>query len=160
MLNKAQMKSLETIFVLFIFFFMLVFGFIFYAGFSQRQAGEDYEKKVALQALESAQRVQYLPELQCTKDGKYVEADCIDLYKLEAFQELKGVYKDTYSKYFPNTLITINLVYPWNKHKEWVVYNYTINTSKSGTRYHIPVSLYNVTSDNYYFGYVMVEARY
>lgn len=154
------MQILESIFVLIIFFFLVVFGLIFYAGFSQSESKADYEEKMKLLALESGQRVQYLPEFQCTKDGKYVEADCIDLYKLNAFTKLRDNYMQAYSKYFPNTLVQVNLVYPENMQNKWTVYNYTSNTSGGGLRYHIPVSLYNVTAEEYYFGYIMVEARY
>lgn len=159
-MKKSQMQIMESIFVLIIFFFLLVFGLIFYASFSQTESQQSYEERMKLMALESAQRIQYMPELQCTKGGGYVKSDCVDLYKVESFDKIKGSYKQAYSKYFPNTLVKIKLVYPKNMQKDWVLYNYTSNTSSSGMRYHMPVSLYNATAQEHYFGYVMVEARY
>lgn len=121
-------------------------------------SGSDLQENVEKQAFEAAQRLQYLPELQRTKDGNYVQSDCVDLYKLESFEKLKNA--SSYRKYFPDTLVVLELVYPENKQDRWTLYNYTSNTSSSGERHYLPISLYNATAEEYYFGYIMVEARY
>ena len=64
--KKSQIKMGETLAVLIIFFFLLMFGYSFYAGIQQRNFIQELAQVESLRAIQLAQRVYYLPEIQCS----------------------------------------------------------------------------------------------
>ena len=156
------MKMMESILVLLIFFFLVVFGLIFYTKFSQVSLSKKSDEKMSLQALQASQRIQHMPELRCTKDGTQVEGDCFDLLKLKAFSKMlkSGIGSQIYSKYFPNIEIEVSLIYPMDNARNWTVYNTTMNSSLNKELFFLPVTLHNVTEGEYYFGYLTVGVFY
>lgn len=159
--RKAQMKMIESLLVLVVFFFLLMFGIVFYAKFSQFSDKRKKSEDVDLVLLQTSQRVQYLPEIQCTKDGTHVEADCFDMLKLDAFEDLSVSNYKFYSKLFPNTLVTVTQVFP--DVKDWVVYNHTFDQSTRPLNFEsffLPITLYNSTAMQYSFGFVTIGVYY
>jgi hypothetical protein len=148
--TKAQIRMGETIAILFIFFLLLMFGFAFYskiqkAGFKTRQ------KEVSdIRAIEIAQKVSFLPELQCSSKNVITE-NCIDILKLDYVSDLmkseKGYYFDDIGLGY--STITVNMIYP--THKTWILYDNRPSYSTTKLFTPIPISLYNATSRQYYF---------
>jgi hypothetical protein len=90
-MKKAQIKMLETIAILVIFFFLLIFGFGFYARIQQVYYEEQKEKNAALKALQIAQKSAYMPEFQCSVQN-IQDDNCFDIYKVRIFN--KKLYGD------------------------------------------------------------------
>lgn len=94
---------METVMVLVVFFILIVLGFSLYAMFFRGSVKVEKEEILQLKAVGIAQKVQFLPELQCTEDNVRYD-NCIDKYKLEATDDVMGEnvlhYYDTlgYSK--------------------------------------------------------------
>lgn len=159
--KRSQMKMLETILVLLVFFFLLVFGLIFYVGFSSRQKGMDYEEEMGSLALQASQRFSSLSEIKCTTGGSYEKVGCMDIYSLEIFSIQADENYDVYRKLFPNTKIEITQIYPSKKH--WVVYDDYFNyTGKAPNieKFYMPIALHNTTADLRNLGFVTIGVYY
>ena len=63
-MKKAQLQTMETIAVLFVFFILLALAMIFYAGFQGTEHEQSQKELRRLQAGELAQTVLNLPEIQ------------------------------------------------------------------------------------------------
>ncbi|MFC1723967.1 hypothetical protein ACFL0V_07565, partial [Nanoarchaeota archaeon] len=79
--RKAQIKMGETIAILFIFFILLVVGAVFYMNIARSSMKKDIQESYDLKAIELAQVISFLPEVQCT-ESNVVRASCFDLYKI------------------------------------------------------------------------------
>ncbi len=77
----------ESVAILFIFFILLIFGFVFYANVMRSSAKVELEENIQLKAISIAQKASFLPELQCSEENVRKE-DCIDLLKLESASSL------------------------------------------------------------------------
>jgi hypothetical protein len=151
---RAQLKMGETIVVLLIFFILLAFGMIFYAGVKNYTNKEDLKKRAALESTQVAQRIETLPEIQCTISGA-ADYDCIDTFKLEAFMVTARSSKGIYEKIFPNTNITVISAFPVVKN--WSVYDGVYETKTAGTRFPLPVALYDPVNETHSFGMLIIE---
>lgn len=149
---KAQMKMGESIMILIIFFFLLVFGVVFYAKYAVVTASGKQTENAGLQAIQIVQKVQFLPEIQCSVEGT-IDYNCIDLMKLMALNDLAEDEKRIYSTMFPRTVIIAVEIYP-EKHS-WKVYGEDAAKKKSRF-FPVPVVLFNATSNQYHFGYLNI----
>ena len=66
-MKKSQIQIGETIAVLFVFFLLVVIGFIFYVGVIKDSIVSEKDELSQLKSIEIAQKVLYLPELQCSE---------------------------------------------------------------------------------------------
>jgi len=156
--KKSQIKMFETIAVLLIFFVLVGFGLIFYsriqAGSFQARQEENFE----LKAIQTAQLVSFLPELQCSSNNIIVD-DCFDILKVEALTDFiaqnPSIRNEHYYDLFGFSIITVEQVYPSGL--SWRVYEKTINGDKARSSIQIPVSLYNASSRSYNLGVLTVD---
>ena len=160
MLKKSQMKILESIFVLIIFFFILIFGIIFYARFSQISGEDAYRDIMLRQGMDSTERFKYSNEVLCTSGWSGTRSDCIDIFKLKAFMKLGEERSEQFNQYYPNSIINVTIVYPESNARSMIVFNSTTGNEPSSSVSFIPVVLYNATSERNYFGFIKYEARY
>lgn len=152
--KSAQIQMMETIAVLFIFFILVVVGFVFYAKILKGNLEQQEEESVQLNAIEVAQRASSLPELQCSEDN-IVSDNCIDLLKLEAASQIMQ-QNDVY--YYDRLLfskITVNEIYPDNK--EWALYSRPLEDFSNKITTSIPISLFNPIENKNSFGIMTVE---
>tara|TARA_Y100000310_G_C20699129_1_gene828033 strand:- start:5828 stop:6322 length:495 start_codon:yes stop_codon:yes gene_type:complete len=100
-MKKGQIKMSETIGVLIIFFFLMVFGFGFYVRVQKINLEKDVERNADLRGISISQKAAFLPELQCTFNNIQTD-NCFDRLKVEAFIEaiLDPSTKDYYSDFF------------------------------------------------------------
>ena len=145
----------ETIAIMFVFFILLIVAAVFYMNLQrttvQREIAEAYE----LRAVELAQTIAFLPEAQCT-ESNVVKASCFDIYKLIGLSKVTAtpLGLDLYSREFGTTTIKLIRMYPFGG--EWTLYDNPKANFTSAPVTHIPISLYNTTSDKYYFGVLEV----
>ncbi len=66
MARKSQIQMGETIGILFVFFILVVFGFVFYMNVMKGSSKVEMEENIQLKTIGIAQRASFLPELQCS----------------------------------------------------------------------------------------------
>ena len=146
----------ETIAVLMIFFVLIGFGLVFYSRMQGQQFQEKGKENFELKAVQTAQLVSFLPELQCSSDG-IITNDCFDILKIEAFKEVcKGDIKNEY--YFDTfgySKISIKQIYPVVV--DWEIYDKPVSQETDVSPMIVPISLYNASSHEYNFGILNVE---
>lgn len=152
--KNAQIQMMETIAVLFIFFILVVMGFVFYAKILKGNIEEQKEESIQLNAIEVAQRASSLPELQCSEDN-IVSDNCIDILKLEA---ASGIMQQNDVYYYDRLLfskITVNEIYPGSN--EWALYSRPLDEFSNKITTSIPISLFNPIENKNSFGIMTVE---
>ncbi|MBN2457748.1 hypothetical protein JXB31_01295 [Candidatus Woesearchaeota archaeon] len=161
--KRAQIKMVESILVMIIFFFLLVFGLIFYTKYSGLSGNKKQSENLDLVVMENVQRVQYMSELQCTKDGREVIADCFDVLKLKAFRDL-AENNSRYAKLYPNLMIEVTQIYPPStEFNKTIMYNNMPNITNKGGGVEtssIHITLYDPVTDKYAFGLATVGVYY
>lgn len=155
MKKKSQIQMGESIAILFIFFILLIFGFVFYMNVMKSSAKVESEENIQLKAIGIAQKVSFLPELQCSEENVRAE-NCIDLYKLEAASKLLKINNIYYYDIFESSRIRVDEIIP-KSGKEWPLYNNTMQDYKNRLSTFIPISLFNATSKKYNFGILVVD---
>ena len=160
--KKAQIKMFETIAVLLIFFVLIGFGLIFYSKMQRESIQETGEEYFELKAIQTAQLVSFLPELQCTSptSSNIVDDNCFDLLKVKA---LSGIIKNDqklrteyYYDLFGSSKISIEQIYPFGM--GWDIYEYkSLTNKKSISSIKIPISLYNASSNKNNFGVLNID---
>ena len=159
--KKAQIKMFETIAVLLIFFVLIGFGLIFYGKIQGQGFQERQEENFELKAIQTAQVVSFLPELQCSSNNIIVD-DCFDILKVEALSEIisnpqnQKLKNEYYYDLFGFSSITIEQVYPLPV-ASWLIYEKTIEKTKAKSSIKIPISLYDPDSRAYNFGILTVD---
>jgi hypothetical protein len=156
-MKNAQMKMMESVLVLVIFFFLIVFGVGFYVYFTKVSDKDKVSESQELYAIESTQRMKYMAELQCTKGGSEVVPDCFDIIKIKVFKEIS---KDNprYERLYPGISINITQIYPpdGNGRKGDIIYdNHPANITGEDIFY-LPLALYNPINRTYAFGFATV----
>lgn len=148
----------ETIAVLLIFFVLVGFGLIFYGRIQAGSFQATQEENFELKAIQTAQLVSFLPELQCSSNNIIID-DCFDILKVEALSEFieqnPNIKNEYYYDLFGFSSITIEQVYP--SELSWKVYERTLTGNKAKSSIKIPVSLYNASSRSYNFGVLTVD---
>lgn len=156
--KKSQIKMFETIAVLLIFFVLVGFGLIFYGRIQAGSFQATQEENFELKAIQTAQLVSFLPELQCSSDG-IITDDCFDILKVEALREFinqtPNIRNEYYYDLFGFSSISIEQIYPPGV--SWLIYEKTTERTKAKSSIMIPVSLYNASSREYNFGVLNID---
>lgn len=161
--KKAQIKMFETIAVLLIFFVLVGFGLIFYANVMRGSVEDTAEEQFELKAIQTAQLVSFLPEIQCTSptSSNIVVDDCFDTLKLEALADIlndpsnQRIKNEYYFDSLGYSKVYIEQVYP--SISEWIIYERTKTNTRSNSSVRVPVSLYDTITNSYNFGILNVE---
>ena len=156
MKKKAQAGMFEIIVVLFVFFLLIGFGLIFYAGMQKRSSTEDSKRVLELRAVRVAQIASTLPELQCSLDNA-VRENCIEVEKAMAAKDVIEKNIADYSDMFGYGKISIKGIYP-DSSLSMLLYDF--NPSRQTydtTAIQIPISLYDSVKKQNYFGVLNVE---
>ena len=108
-MKKAQMKMMETIAIIFIFFVLVLFGIIFFYQYSKVSINERNEQFFAERAMRTTLKVLFMPELICTDGAGNLEQNCIDMAKLRAAEKvIPDNIEDYYFNLFSYADITIH----------------------------------------------------
>lgn len=156
---KAQMKMVESVFVVIIFMIILVIGIVFFSRFQHSESQFSATEKTLKESIQLAQTFASLPEVACTESG-VVRENCIDLLKLEAMNGLSRNEISYYFDLFKYGTVTVVKIYPdadADVGQRWVIYNKTKpNAGYFSTA--VPMTLYDPTVDQRYFG--LMEVRF
>lgn len=146
----------ESVAILFIFFILLIFGFVFYMNVMRGSSKVEIKENIQLKAIGIAQKVSFLPELQCSEENVRVE-DCIDLYKLEAASKLLEENNIYYYDIFEFSNISVERVFPPETRKVWPLYSNVLTNYTNKLSTFIPLSLFDAIEKKYDFGILVVE---
>lgn len=159
--KKSQIEMGETVAVLIIFFIMLVLAFTYFIFIKAGESTDLLQEKEAKQSIKVTQEATFLSELACTHEG-VVQNDCVDLRKLNAFQEVRAEAGLLYFDKLGYSKVKVFKTYP-DDEKDWLVYE-TLDPKRSATRVtQIPISILSITNDGfeqYMFGYLEVTYYY
>ncbi len=160
MKRKAQIQLGENVVILVIFFFLLVIAVIFYSGIQKNKIiTKTYQADTNI-LVDSKTMIASMPELLCTENGDVTES-CIDLINLDIMTKHWNGISNTpsdldrayYVYRFGTSQITIRELDTFSGAwiNSWTFYNNTEDMNYSRVVY-IPISLHNVTNDDYRFG--------
>lgn len=152
--NKSQIQIGETIAVLFVFFILIIIGFIFYVNVIKGNIELEKEELSQLRAIGIAQRIMFLPEVQCSEDNIIID-DCIDILKLNAAQQLMKENEIYYYDLLEFSEVTISQIYPPTA--KWTLYYRKTQDYKNSFVTNMPVSLFDPTVRRYRFGLLTIE---
>jgi hypothetical protein len=152
--KRTQIQMFETIAVIFIFFILVLLGFVFYANLLRGNIEVEREESIQLNSIEVAQRASFLPELQCSEEN-IVSDNCIDILKLEVAQD---IIRDNQFHYYDKLLFSkINIVEIYPENEEWLLYDLSLDEYTSKVVTNIPISLYDPIKNDNRFGVMRVE---
>jgi len=159
-MKRAQIKSFETIAVLVVFFFLLVFGMSFYSRIQFSSFNKQRAQSADISVINTALKAAHLPELKCVLTG-ITKQNCVDILKVEQL-ELLMVNPDSltiqsYFRLFQDAVVNITRLdetgIPKSSH---LIYNRPNLNSSNQPRIHAPVKIYDPVSKRYDFGYIEV----
>lgn len=153
-MGKGQIQIGETIAVLFVFFILIVIGFIFYANVIKGNIEQEKEEISQLKSIGIAQRVMFLPEVQCSEDNIVID-NCIDILKLDSAQKLMKEREIYYYDLLEFSDVTIARIYPDGA--KWGIYSRKTEDYKNKFVTNVPISLYDPTTRKHGFGVLTIE---
>lgn len=157
--DKGQVRMMETIAVLFIFFILIGLSLIFYAQFQKGEIQEQQRELAAQKTTNIIVKAANLPELKCTKGGDVDVPNCVDYYKLNRTKEIMNNSIDYYFDIFGYATIRVKEIQP--KKRNWTIYKRTINNTQRITLAQIPIAIRKPkekTQPEYYFGVLEIES--
>ena len=157
--KKSQIQIGETITVLLVFFVIVIIGLIFYTKFAKDNLAIEQQEIYEQKSIAIAQRIMFLPELQCSEDN-VIRDNCIDVLKLEStYNVLKDPANEIYYfDIFEYSRVNVSLVYPKQDFgNSFVLYSKTLPNYKTKHVTHFPVSIYEPLSRQHAFGILQIE---
>jgi hypothetical protein len=154
--KKAQVKMFETIAVVIVFFFFLIFGLVYYNSTQTKQIAAMADEDKQLRSIEIMKVATYLPELQCSTDN-VLTPNCLDLTKLQSFGDISAANKVYYSNLFSYGKIYVEQIYPTDE--TWTIYLNPKAGSKSSIPNFIPILIYDPVSLRYRAAILVAEVQ-
>ncbi len=155
--KRSQLKMTETLFIMIIFFFLLIFGMVVYVKFNTAHLEKEARKLKQLKAIEILQNIQYLPELQCT-DAASLKFDCLDYYKLISFSDVVKANRGYYDKLFLDSDAEVKVIYGSNLSRTTIrLYKSELQTKKKrATVFRMPIVVFDPVVSQYSFAYLNI----
>ena len=159
-MRKAQIKMFESIAVMVVFAFLLVFGVNFYFTIQKTSVEREVSRANQLRVFSLAQKTAFLPELDCAIAGIQQEA-CIDTSKLNALQGLLSTDTSAQELYFPVfgwSTVKVHQLFPVDNTFSVPLYDNPLPKSTQMNKVQTPILLYNATTGDNGFGYIEVTS--
>jgi hypothetical protein len=166
MMKKAQMQMSETVFVVFIIIIIILLGFVTYSKFQEISIREQQKTARNMAVIESAHRLSFWPELECSEAGGITEFMCLDITKVLVLEDFinksRQQNKYAFNYYFSllgNSKIIITQIYPAENvfnQDSLVLWNNPGKTKTTDTIM-LPVNLYNPLTRQYAFGVMELQ---
>ncbi len=140
----------ETIAVLVVFFFLLIFGVSFYFVMQRSSFNRQVERNAQLNSVELSQKISDIPELDCALAGIQIE-NCVDRLKLEILYEQmqQDAGRIKYFGILGYSKIDVDTIYP--EFKKYELYEREPETFTSSYRNNIPTLLYDPIENKFSF---------
>ena len=159
MKKRAQIQIGETIAVLLVFFILIFIGFVFYAKVIRSNVEQENEESSQLRSIGIAQRVMFLPEVQCSMENIITDS-CVDILKLDAAERVMNESSFYYYDLLEFSEVNITLVYPLasgTAKSRWTIYSRKGESFKNSFITNVPVSLFNPVTRTNNFGILTIE---
>ena len=154
MSRKAQIQIGETVAVLFVFFILIVVSLIFYVKVIKGNIELEKDELSQLNSVGIAQRVMFLPEVQCSEDNIIID-NCVDILKLDSAQRLMKENEVYYYDLLEFSDVSIREIYPDDA--QWKIYSRKTDEYSSKFVTNVPISLYDPTTRKQAFGILTIE---
>jgi hypothetical protein len=155
--KKADFKTMETTLIIFVFFVMLMIGFISYTQFQREGIEAQARRNTELRAIDVAELTSR-PEFRC---NDYSAQNCLDLYKIQSFSKTIKNNDEMiihYSEIFGFSNITVKRIYPTPQQQSSIVlYEKKPNKITAKRKYSIPINIYDAVSRQYEFALLEIE---
>src|SRR3989338_2076032 len=161
MKKRAQIQIGETIAVLIVFFVLVAIGFIFYATIIKSSIETEKEELSQLKSVGIAQRMMFLPEVQCSENNILTDS-CIDMLKLDAAEKTMRDNGILYFDLLEFSEINVTIIYPQSAaaaKSRWTIYSREPENYRSSFLTRVPVSIFDPTSRTYIFGVLSIETK-
>lgn len=155
--KKADVKLIESVGIMLIFFFILIMSMVFYSRMSGISIEQKKQENLDRTAMNTALKASYMAELQCNAgDVGEGNQNCVDLEKIKAFQSLDEKDKsEYYQSFFEYATISVYETFP-EKGNEIKLYDKPIPDAKTEINTLIPTALYDAANKKYRFGFLSV----
>lgn len=153
-MRKAQIKMGENIAVLLVFTVLLVLGIVFYVQYKRGAIKDELREQRIKTGIEIAQRIAYLPEVQCSEDGIQRE-NCYDKAKIIGASKVMKENQNFYYGVLGYSTVEVEYLYPGPIEKT-TLYNNKKPGMTSQELTQIPIALYVPEEDRYVFGVLRV----
>lgn len=154
MKKKSQIQIFETIAVVFVFFILVVIGFVFYGKFIRGNLETIGEESAQSKSIAIAQRAMFMPELQHSEDN-IIKDDCIDILKIDAAKKTIGANEIYYYDLLEFSSITLEQIYPENE--KWELYSRKSSDFRSSFTTNVPVCIFDPNTKLNGFGIMTIE---
>lgn len=152
--KKSQIQIGETIAVLFIFFILIIIGFIFYVKIIKGNIELEKEEMQQLKSVGIAQSIIFLPEVQCSEDNIIID-NCIDILKLTSAESIMNENELYYYDMLGFSDVTIRQIYP--DEAKWSIYSRKTQSFRNKFVTNVPLSLYDPITRKHSFGVLTIE---
>lgn len=153
-MRRAQIQIGETIAVVFVFFILVIVGLIFYVRVLKGETETEKEELAQLRSVAIAQRVMFLPEVQCSEDNIIID-NCIDILKLDSAQKIMKNNELYYYDMLEFSDINVLQIYPTNA--KWNIYSRKTEDFTNKFVTNVPISLYDPNTRKNGFGVLTIE---
>ena len=161
MKKRAQIQIGETIAVLFVFFVLVAIGFVFYAAVIKSNVATEKEELSQLKSVGIAQRVMFLPEVQCSENNVVTE-NCVDAMKLDAAEKTMRDNSIFYFDLLEFSEVNVTQVYPpptVTEKSKWSIYSRKTENSRNSFLTRVPISIFDPKTRTYRFGVLSIETK-
>jgi hypothetical protein len=157
-MSRAQIKMFETISVLVVFFFILIFGLVWYNNSQRAEIVKILDENNQLRAMETVSIATNLPELQCSLENIQT-TNCFELVKLDSFRSVTTTNKLYYTNLFSSANLTVRQIYPQPAPGSgvWELYSSKPKKTTSTQKQFVPVLIYDSVARKYYAAMLTVE---
>ena len=128
----------ETIAVLFVFFILVIIGFIFYVKVVKNNLESQKDELLQLRSVGVVERVMFLPEVQCSEDNVIVD-NCIDILKSKSASKIMKQNEIYYYDLFEYGNISVSQIYP--SEAKWTLYSRSLDNAKTKFVTNVPISI-------------------
>ena len=155
---RAQIKMFESIGVMVVFFFLVVFGLSFWFSSSRVVGERDVSRVIDLNALQIGQRALHMPEFECNLVGVSKD-NCLDKSKVLNFASISSNEdaRLTYVSIFGDSVVSVREVYPVSNFSA-VIYDNKVLNASDVIAVQNPVLLYDSRLRQYSFGVLEVKS--
>lgn len=157
--KKAQIKMVESVFVVIFFFMLLMIGVVFMSKFQKTESVKITSEKDMKRAVQLAQSFSSLPELSCSINN-VIEENCIDLVKLKKMVDLNKTDHLYYFDLFKYGSVNVEVLElstggepSWDG--PYIIYHQE-KTNVDYSTIPLPMTIYDPTEKIYKFGIMSV----
>lgn len=153
--KKAQIQIGETIAVLFVFFILIAVGIVFYVKVIKSNLESEKQDLSQLGSVAIAQRVMFMPEIQCSQDVVEEITNCIDILKLESAPSTIRENELYYYDLLEFGDVSISQIYP--NDARWALYSRKTKDFNNRFVTNVPISLFDPITRKNGFGVLTIE---